>query len=548
MKKIAFFIIIIILCKVSLSAQVEYVQLTNPVYDFLQRAETRGYLPHYSLSDLPLQRYEIVNALKLINNKSDELNNLEKKSLDKYLNEFEITKRENAVLFFSKTDTTELLFKKIFSNEDKLFFHYKDSAHSVTLEPLGSLKIMYAEASRTGTRSYKIIQGGGRLYGTLGGVLGYSLQATNGSILSGDRSLALEDPKFGQNIKFAILNSDIDFTNSHVIFQKDWFFASFEREDRILGAGLIQHPFLERSAPPMDAITLGVKFKYFKYKYTHAGLLGYVDSTSGWRTGFMITIPPKYLVMHRFSITPSWGEIALWEASVYSNRPIDFAYINPLSFLKSIEHSLHDRDNSLMGFDFTVRPVKNIQLKSSFLLDDMVLSKIGTGYWSNKTAVNFAVLTALPGGIDLGVEYAKVEPYTFTHFNNQNSYTSDSALIGSVLLPNSDKTSLVCDWWFGGRYPLKLVLGYTRHGDNVIDKATGKVLRDVGGDPNYGFKNEDSQTVTFLDGVRNDYISAELSSCYELVRGIRIGLDYQFIIKNEQFENRIRLNFNLGDF
>jgi hypothetical protein len=201
-----------------------------------------------------------------------------------------------------------------------------------------------------------------------------------------------------------------------------------------------------------------------------------------------------------------------------------------------------------MGLDFTVRPVKNLQLKTSFLLDDMVISKIGTGYWSNKTAFNVAVLTALPGGIDLGMEYARVEPYTYTHFNNQNSYTSDSSLIGSVLLPNSDKTSLVCNWWFGGRYPLKLSLGYTRHGDNVLDKTTGKVIKDVGGDPNYGFVFGDSQTVTFLDGVRNDYLSADISTNYEIIRGFSVGLFYQYLVNNEKSEHRFRINFNLGDF
>lgn len=546
MKKITILIILLI-CKVTLSAQVEYVHLTNPVYDFLLRAETRGFLPNYSLSDLPLQRYEIVNALKLIDYNKSTLNSLEQKSLDRYLTEFEINKRNNAVLICSKSDKDQILSSLIFSNYEKLLYHYKDSLHSVTLEPLVNFESMYAFA-KNGSRSYNIIQGGGRLFGTLGGVLGYSLQATNGSILSGDRSLALEDQKFGQNIKFAILNSDIDFTNSHVIFQKNWFFVSFEREDRILGAGLIQHPFLERNAPPTDAINLGVKFKNFKYKYTHAGLLGYVDSTNRWETGFLTNISPKYLVMHRFSITPSWGEIAFWESSIYSNRQVDFAYINPLSFLKSIEHSLHDRDNSLMGLDFTIRPIKNLQIKSSFLLDDMVFSEIGTGYWSNKTAFNFAVLTALPGGMDLGVEYARVEPYTYTHFNNQNSYTTDSSMIGSVLLPNSDKTSLVCNWWFGGRYPLKLIMSYNRHGENVIDKITGKVLRNVGGDPNYGFVYGDAEKVTFLDGVRRDYISAELSTNYEIVRGINIGLYYQYLVNNDLSEHRFKVNFNLGDF
>ena len=36
--------------------QVENTPIINPVYDFLLRMETKGYLEHFSLSQLPLQK------------------------------------------------------------------------------------------------------------------------------------------------------------------------------------------------------------------------------------------------------------------------------------------------------------------------------------------------------------------------------------------------------------------------------------------------------------------------------------------------------------
>ncbi|TNE33075.1 hypothetical protein EP342_04200, partial [bacterium] len=47
----------------TLIAQVEHVPITSPVYDFLLRAENKGYLEHKSLSDLPLQKKEIISIL-----------------------------------------------------------------------------------------------------------------------------------------------------------------------------------------------------------------------------------------------------------------------------------------------------------------------------------------------------------------------------------------------------------------------------------------------------------------------------------------------------
>jgi hypothetical protein len=65
MKKILI-IIIFLIAIADLRAQVENLPISHPVYDFLLRAETRGFLPHYSLASVPLQRNEITKALELI--------------------------------------------------------------------------------------------------------------------------------------------------------------------------------------------------------------------------------------------------------------------------------------------------------------------------------------------------------------------------------------------------------------------------------------------------------------------------------------------------
>jgi hypothetical protein len=280
-----------------------------------------------------------------------------------------------------------------------------------------------------------------------------------------------------------------------------------------------------------------------------AGLLGYVDSNSYYKTGYGIHIPPKYMAMHRFALQPSWGEIALWEATVYSDRPMDLAYINPLSFLKSVEHSLRDRDNSLMGIDITIRPMKNLSLKGSFLLDDLVFSEIGTDYWSNKTAWNIAAITTLNCGIDVGIEYSKIDPFTYTHFNNQNSYTNDSAMIGNDLLPNSDRATLLINYWYGQRYPIQLNLSYTRHGENVYDDE-GTLIENVGGNPNLGHDGMNAWDAPFLAGTRNDYISTDISTSFEISRGLSIGAMYRYnyFVDKSNDDHVFRIFFKLNEF
>ena len=81
---------------------------------------------------------------------------------------------------------------------------------------------------------------------------------------------------------------------------------------------------------------------------------------------------------------------------------------------------------------------------------------IGKNYWGNKSAFNIGAMAALAGGFDAGIEYSRIEPYTYSHFNRQNSMTNDGFLFSTYLMPNSDKYSLFMDWWWGNRYPLEL--------------------------------------------------------------------------------------------
>lgn len=530
----------------SLFAGQENVPVTNSVYSFLTHAEVRGLIPHSSLTYLPLQRNEVVSYLKKIRENAAELSVSEMKILNEYEIEFEIQKRENTVIFFSETDSNEIFFNGLFSDKEKFIYHYKDSLHTVNFLPLANIEGIY---ERKNEESRNVILGnlGFRLHGTLSNLVGYNLQVTNGVIVSGDRQVALEQNKLKQNVKFAILNSDFDFTESHVRFQYDWFYAIIGRETRLVGSGLAQSLFLSDNAPAMDGFSLGARFSSFEYRFDHFNMIAYPDS-NGMNAGFLTSIIPKYMSMHKFSFKPFWGEISYIQSIVYSGRPAELAYLTPLSFTKSLEHSLHDRDKSMMGVMTTLRPLKNIQIKGSWMLEDIIISRIGTGYWSNKTAWNIGLMTSLPGSVDAGMEYSRIEPYMFTHFNYQNNRTNDGILIGTYLLPNSDETALHFRWFWGSRFPLELKLAYQRHGENLYDN-TGKLIKNVGSNPYYCIQlPRDSETVTFLDGNRTDAFLMELKGGFEIVRGFNIKGMYSIKSMPDNVSHSFYLSFAFDEF
>ena len=520
MKKI---LILLTLLFLSVSnAQVEHIHIYHPVYDLLIRAEARGLLPYFSTTQLPLQRKEVVNALKTLEDKKSELTENEYNSLVSYLKEFAVANKETAVIIKSNTDKDQLFFSNLFKDKEKYVYNVEDSINSVRIEPLGYLENMLQTGNSD--QDALIAQGGARLYGTINGNVGYYLQATNGTLLSGDKNILLHDRKFSQNIKLTELNSDFDFTESHLRADFGNIYLYIGRESRLLGSGINQRLFNSDQAPPYDAIALGYKANNFEYRFTYGSLLSSPIDTNK-EVGFNSEFYEKFISQHRFALKCKQGEIALYEAVIFS-RGFELAYLNPLRFLKTLEHALRDRDNTLLGADFTYRPINNIEFKGSYILDDIMFSEIGTGYWSNKAAYNIGFWYTPKIDFDFGVEYARVEPYTFSHFNYQNAVLNDNKLIMGYLQPNSDKISLSTKYWWGTRYPIKFDLEYLRHGANEYKNDT--LYHNVGGDPlqtkRYGV---DSEKVKFLDGVNKNYLAAQVDFTFEITRNLNLGLIYR---------------------
>lgn len=545
MKKILSTLVLTIALSASGYAQVENVPVANPVYSYLTRAESKGLLKHFSMSLLPLTRGEIEKALKSIRSQVDKLSASEIETLEKFEKYFGIINQEKLVVFYSDKDTTQVFSTRFFDDNPKYFYHYKDSANSVYVSPLASADFLVRNQEG---KDGNVLLGnlGVRVSGTLSNCFGYYLQATNGSVFSGDKDIALLDPHISQNIKFTELRSDFDFAESSVAFQYNWFYASIGREIRRWGSGVNNSIYVSGNAPPFTVLNLGVKFKTFEYRFSHGGLLAtYGDSV---KAGFNAVVPQKYSVMHRFAVKPSWGEVGFWESIIYSKRNVDLEYLNPLSFFKSLEHALRDRDNSMMGLDLTVRPIKNIEVKGSFILDDIVFGDIGKNAWSNKYAWNFGAWYASDFAMDFGIEYSRIEPFTFSHFDSLNNYTNDNRLIGTELLPNSDEISGIIKYWWGAKYPIQLKLSYRRHGANEYD-ANGKLINNAGGDFNKVKMPTDSDRAYFLDGDLQKTLSASLSFGFELFRDFSAKFQYTYNnttgVKDLHF---IRLTFSYDDF
>lgn len=508
-----------------LFSQVDNVPVTSPVYSFLERMWNRQNLTNVSFFKIPFTRNEIISMLKEIRTKSRGLSPNDLLMLSTFERDFQIQENPRAILIPSKTDTIPLFPVNIFSARDKFLYYYQDSNNTVNFRPLGSFTF-FESLNEKNTKNAIYGELGFRLYGTIYNCLGYYLQATNGRFLNGNRDFALkEDNRLSHSVKFALLNSDFDLVESHIRYENNWFFTGFARETRFLGSGIYQTIVVSDNASPMDEFFAGVKFKNFRYEFSHFSLIA--KSKNSFQTGVDSDIPPKYWVMHRASIIFANWNLTYFETVMYSGRNIELAYVNPFTFLKSVEHSLHDRDKSSMGISLELNPFPGIKLAGSWMLEDLIFSEIGKGFWGNKSAWNVGMIYSFDFPLDIGIEYTRIEPYMFTHFNNQNNRANDGRLIGTSLQPNSDETAFILRSFLNRRYPLLLKIAYVRHGANVVDDS-GRLIRNVGGDFNVNHSSNDSWIVTFLDGVRNDKLTIDLSYGFELLRNFNLRLSYQY--------------------
>lgn len=529
-----------------LITQVENVPVSHPVYSFLKRMWIRQNLKNVSFFKIPLTRNEVVSMLKEVQSNWIHLSSLDRSLLESFELDFQIIPNEPSALIPNRTNTLTLLFENLFTERDKFIYYFNDSINSVNIKPLGSLFFLNS-INTTDSKNAIFGELGFRVYGTLGNCLGYFLQVTNGKFLSGNREFALkEEKRLSNSVKFALLKSDFDLVESHIRYEKDWFYTGFARETRLLGSGVNQTIVISDNAPPMDEFFAGVKFKNFRYEFSHFSLIA--KSKNSFLTGVDSDIPPKYLVMHRASfLFPKWN-ITYFETVMYSGRSVELAYLNPFTFLKSVEHSLHDRDKSTMGLSFEVNPFNGIQILGSWMLEDLIFSEIGKGFWGNKTAWNIGASYSFTFPLDVGIEYTRIEPYMFTHFNNQNSRTSDGKLIGTSLQPNSDEISFFVRAFLFTRYPLTIRIGYVRHGANVVDDS-GRIVRNVGGDFDVNHSVTDSWIVSFLDGIRNDQFTFDFSYGINFLRNLNLRFFYQFRKpKNQHAINILKLVLKFEDF
>jgi len=501
------FLLLFLLFVTSVYPQIENVPLDNPVYTFLKEMKVKNIIPYIS-EDIPnLSRFQVRDYLQQVEKKINELSNTELDLFNRYKEEFyEILNPENTTFFFDPQKNFGTSLSEVLSNKIKYFYAYEEDNANVFIELLGHY--YYGQQFKSIVNNSHLFDIGFSFRGTLFQHLGYSFSFIKGGA-EGSRQVAeLIQPRLLQNYKWVENTENIgnyDYTEGYIKYHTepaDGMHLSIQvgREQKTVGYGYGSKLILSGYGPPLDAIEFNFDYGIAHFTSIHGSTVGNYSIDRDKRY-------TKYWAFNRFALSfKNLFDVGIGESMIYSGRGLELGYLTPLGFYKFIENSIQDRDNGNLYFDLQTSFIPNLELQATFLLDENILSNLqNLQSYKNKTAYQLGLFWYEAFSLnDLSyiLEYTKIRPYVYTHYNVENNYSAWGTSLGDPIGPNADEifTSLaynITDW-------MRVTFDYhfIRKGENIYDEQ-GNLIKNVGGDINltHGENPENTEAI-FLDGIR----------------------------------------------
>jgi hypothetical protein len=521
-------------------AQIGYVEYDHKVYDFLERMSSFHLIENYNSFELPKTRREITGHLIELHSLKRSLNSVDEKILEDLFIEFEYDIYRITNNYDSKI--SDFKFSELFNEKEKFFYYYTDTNDvSLFLNLEGSLENIYYKDNEN-SKNYNALLSvmGGSVRGAFLDKFGFSIRATNG-IVKGDKEAASVKGNLINNFKF---NEDqageqstyFDETEGYLLADFDYIHFNIGRNRRTIGYGIVKD-ILSDNSPMMDQIGLNIKYKFVSFSWMHAKILGPENAISDSTIGALRTIADKYFVTHRLAF--DFGKhlnIGFGETIIYANRSVDFSYLNPFNFYKTIEHAGKDRDNSQIYFDASNNSINGLKFYASLIFDDIDFSKLGTEWFGNQALINLSLYSSqlnqiIP--IDLYFQYLRIDPYFYTHRLDYNNYTNDNIPLGAAMEPNSESFIFKLKYRPHYRIDLSFQFQYTVHGANELnDDGTIKVNH--GGNILLGHRNFDSENASLLNGDNEFKRMLGFTGTYEPINNYFVRMNVNYISNSLQ--------------
>jgi len=492
-------------------AQSPNLPLEHWAYDFLERLEAKGLYTSRDFNSKPYSRQEVAEILIQVESKVTQqphrLTGAEQRLLEQLKGELvdELANPEPRVPIDRRQQEPHLF---TWRDENEALLH-ADAYFSQTLDfRQGSKAIRSTNHSRTTL--------GGILRGNIKGSLVFYLDARNSLLKGNVPKYERFNPSQGLPLVISGNNVFSDQARAYFVGKLPWFEIQLGRDQARWGPGYRGSLTLSEQADVFDMIKLKVRFKTLKLTYLH----GFLNSGLG----------KKYLAGHRLEVRLRPGlYLGFSETVVYGGRGVEIMYLNPLIPYHIAEHHLGDKDNNTMSFDITANIPRHFRFYAELFIDDYTSLENPFTYAGNKWAALLGGFWIEPLGLkdtDLRLEYTRIEPYVYTHYEPINEYTNYDNILGHWLGPDADDLYLEANRRFSRDLKLGLFLEQGRRGKN---------------DLKHPLSGDVSLRKHFLDGVVERQRLVGVSGQWQIRRDVFLSARYSFV-KHRNFERQPGLN------
>jgi len=199
--------------------------------------------------------------------------------------------------------------------------------------------------------------------------------------------------------------------------------------------------------------------KWFDFNYFHGWLNSMVvDSsksfwvTNSYGTAYREHYHRKYIAANMFTFTPFKNfNVSAGNSIIYDYATLNPAYLMPLFFYKSVDHSLTsgiDNMNSQMFFDISSRQIKHLHLYGTLFIDELSYSR-----FASKDAWNFLSykagfrLSDLPvTNLSFTTEFTYTYPLAFQHYVPTLTFQNQGYNLGHYLKDNAREWYVAFDY------------------------------------------------------------------------------------------------------
>lgn len=414
-------------------------------YDFIDELANEGYID-INTAVKPYSRKLIAEKLQDASQFTDKLNKRQRAELKFFIEEFalELDLLPDFPFPILENETSRL---------DLLppLFTFKDDTFRARIQPILGMHIYKNENGQINHRWFGVdFQASiGNNLSVYGSLRDNSFDASEGLLPR------LSNPNYLTDFAGYEYKEPHDFSDSRggIKLNWDWGSIGLMKDNIVWGDNYNGSNIISGRAPSFPMLSLSIRpSKWFEMNYIHGWLVSNVVDSARYYIENDVQIwyrnHNKYIAANMFTFTPiSKFKISFGNSIIYAEDNVQPAYLLPIAFYKSIDHTLTkgirtENQNSQLFFNISSRNIKHTHLYSSVFIDEIKFSRFKTSEAENNPISyklglkidNFPVQN-----LGLNVEFTKTNIINYKHSISALTYASNSYNLGHYLGDNSQE-------------------------------------------------------------------------------------------------------------